>query len=93
MALDLTKLERVAGGLRKLFIYDAGADAIATVTASGYFNNARDMLDKADVIMVIGSNQSTIDNIFVSSLRSAHSSLAASPAAVTTIAAEGVTVT
>lgn len=91
MALDITKFERVAGGLRKLFIYDAGADAIATVTAAGYFNGVRDQLDKADVIMVIGNNQSTIDNIFVNSLRSAHSTAAGGN--VTTLSAEGVTAT
>lgn len=93
MALDITKFERIGGGLRKLFIYDAGADAIATVTAAGYFNGVRDQLDKADVIIVIGGSQTTIDNIFVSSLRSAHTSLLASPGNVTTISVEGVTAT
>lgn len=93
MALDLTKFERVGGGLRKFFIYDAGADTIATVTASGYFNNARDQLDKADVICVVSNTQAAIDMIFVSSLRSAHTSLLASPGPVTTISVEGVTAT
>jgi hypothetical protein len=92
MALDLTKLERVGGGARKLFIYDAGADTIATVTASGYFNNARDQLDKADVIIVVGNTQASVDTIFVSSLRSAHGSTG-SASAVTTISVEGVTAT
>ena len=91
MALDITKFERVAGGLRKLFIYDAGADSAATVGAAGYFNGVRDQLDKADVIIVIGAGQTTIDNSFVSSLRSAHNTTTGGN--VTTVTTEGVIAT
>ena len=95
MALDLTQLERVAGGRRKLFIYYAGADTIATVTGAGYFNNARDMLDQYDVMIVIGNSGATIDTIFVSSTRAAHGSAGSGGAAgnVTTVSVEGVTAT
>ncbi len=93
MPLDITKLERVAGGARKHFIYDAGADAIATVIAAGYFNGARDQLDRADVLTVIGASYTTIDTIFVNSLRSAHGGHLAAPGNVTTISVEGVVAT
>lgn len=83
MALDLTALERISGGKRKLYIYYSAADAIATVIGAGYFNNAASMLDKGDVIIVIGAAYTTIDLIFVSSADRA--------AAVTTVALEGVT--
>lgn len=85
MALDITKLERVGGGGNGLFIYQAAADAIATVTASGFFNLATTMLKKGDVILVIGAAFTTIDSIFVSSTSGA--------AVVTTLATEGVTAT
>lgn len=95
MALDLTKLERMSGGLKKVFVYDAGADTIATVTGAGYFNNARDQLDKCDVIHVISNTQAAIDTIFVNSTRAAHGSASGGGAAgnVTTISVEGVTAT
>jgi hypothetical protein len=85
MALDVTKLERMSGGARSLFVYDAGADAIATVTASGYFNLATNNLKQKDVIIVIGGSATTIDTIFVSSANFA--------ATVTTVSTEGVTAT
>lgn len=79
----------VASGLRKTsegeFVYNAAADAIATVIASGYFNAHSKFLKQDDVITVIGANRTTIDTIFVNS--------ASGAAVVTTIAAEGVTVT
>lgn len=85
MALDRTKLERVAGGRRKLYIYDAGADAIAAVIAAGYFNALGNELDKGDVIIVVGAGQTTVDLIIVTSADRA--------AAVTTSATEGNTAT
>lgn len=85
MALDATKLEKVGGGARSLFIYDAGADTAATVTGSGYFNAATNNLKQKDVIMVIGAGGTTIDNVIVTS--------ASFAAVVTTTATEGVTST
>lgn len=85
MAFDRTQLERVAGGLKKLYIYHAGADAVATVAGADYFGGVRDELDKGDVILVIGSAFTTVDILFVTSLRSA--------ASVTTVGTEGITAT
>lgn len=85
MALDRTKLQRIGGVLPQLHLYYAGADAIATVTASGYFNAVTDQLRQGDVIIVIGAAYTTIDLIFVNSATGA--------ATVTTLATEGVTAT
>lgn len=94
MAFVAANLERLSGGAKKHFHYDAGADTIATVTGAGYFNNARDQFDKGDIITVIGAAATTIDTIFVNSLRSAHGSNASGGGSnVTTIGAEGITAT
>lgn len=85
MAFVAKNFERIAGGVKKLYHYNATADAIATVTGADYFGDVRDELDTGDVIMVIGSNNTTFDNIFVTSARSA--------ASVTTSGVEGVTAT
>lgn len=85
MALDITKLEKIGGGVRSLFIYDAGADAASAVAASAYFNGAVTNLKPKDVIMVIGSAGTTIDNMVVSS---AYGALP-----VTVASAEGITAT
>jgi hypothetical protein len=86
MALDATKLHRVYGGPSiGLLVYDAGADAIATVTGSGYFNAYTTNLRKGDIILVVGNSQASIDSIIVTSATGA--------ATVTTSATEGVTAT
>lgn len=88
MAFDrtLNRFERVAGGLRKIFVYIT-PDTIATVTASGYFNAAAAELDQFDIMFVIGTTGGTptFDAIFVTS--------ASRAAVVTTSATEGVTAT
>lgn len=86
MALDRTKLEKLAGGLRQLFAYQT-ADAIATVTGSGYFNLVTDQLRQFDVIQVVSETGGTpkIDLVFVTSATGA--------ATVTTSSTEGVTAT
>lgn len=85
MALDRTQLERIAGGAKKLYIYHSGADAIATVTGADYFGALRNELDKGDIIIVIGAAFTTVDLVFVTSLRGA--------ASVTTVGTEGITAT
>lgn len=85
MAFARANLERVGGGRRKLFIYNAGADTIATVTASGYFNSVASELDQGDVIMVVSNNNAAVDNIVVTSADRATT--------VTTSAVEGSTAT
>lgn len=85
MAFTQGQLERVGGGLKKLFIYNAGADTVATVTGSGYFSAQADMLDAGDVIIVLGNNLTTIDLVFVTSARGV--------VPVTTLGTEGITAT
>lgn len=84
MALDRTNLQRIGGVNPQLHIYNAGADTVATVTASGYFNAVTGQLRQGDVIIVLGAGLTTIDNVFVNSATGA--------ATVTTVATEGVTV-
>lgn len=78
-------MERMAGGLQQLFLYNGAADAIATVAASGYFNAMKDELGAGDVIMCVCGNNATIDNAVVTSARGA--------TPVTVITAEGITAT
>lgn len=85
MALDATKLHKIAGASPALFIYHAGADTAATVTASGYFNSVTYRLKQGDVIMVVGNTFASIDIAIVTSATDA--------ATVTTSAVEGVTAT
>lgn len=86
MAFSAAGIYKVCGADPALYIYKT-ADAIATVTASGYFNNYSDTLHQYDVIIVIGETGGTpkIDLIFVTSATFATT--------VTTSATEGVTAT
>ena len=86
MALDATKVQKVAGGAQALFLYNT-PDAIATVIASGYFNSITANLKQWDVILVVGvtGGTPTIDAITVTSATGA--------ATVTTTATEGNTAT
>jgi hypothetical protein len=55
MALDITKLHRLGpqnSNAPSLFTYGSGADAIATVDGSGYFNGAASKLQVGDAIYV-----------------------------------------
>ncbi len=72
MAFNSDNFERVAGGQRQLWMYDT-ADAIATVAASGYFNEADEIVRQNDVIIVIGSTGGTrtVDLLVVSSATAA----------------------
>jgi len=85
MAFVASKFERVGGGRQKLYLYNATADTIATVTGAGYFNSVSDELDQGDVIMVVGNSNASIDTIIVTS--------ASRAAAVTTSGVEGITAT
>ncbi len=86
MALTATSLFKIAGTNPGLHIYKT-ADAIATVTASGYFNAVTDNLRQWDVIIVVSETGGTpkVDVITVTSADGA--------ATVTTTATEGVTAT
>lgn len=68
MALVKAKLERIAGGLKRVFHYDS-PDALATISASGYFNLATKELKQFDVIIVVGSTggTATLDFLIVTS--------------------------
>lgn len=85
MALDATKLFKMCGADPALFIYKAGADTIATVTGSGYFNDATGQLKNGDVLLVVGNAGASIDSAVVTSATGA--------ATVTTTGVEGITAT
>lgn len=69
MAFVRANLERVAGGAKKLFIYDSGADAAATVAASGYFNDIADEVDAGDAILAFTGGGTTKATYHVTSAR------------------------
>lgn len=69
MALVKTQLERVGGGLKQLFIYDAGADTNAAVVASGYFDGVAGQINKGDVIHVVANGGGSLETIMVTSAR------------------------
>lgn len=69
MAYTDSTMNLIAGaGVGKLYIYQT-ADAIATVTASGYFNNKYAELKQFDVILAVTSTGGTptIDPLIVTS--------------------------
>lgn len=84
MALTASSLIKLAGAEPGLHIYTT-ADAVATVTGSGYFNDVTNNLKQNDVILCVGSTGGTrtIDVLCVTSATNA--------ATVTTTALEGVT--
>lgn len=86
MALDATKMERLAGGGNGMWRYTT-ADTIATVTGSGYFNAFTNNLRQWDTIVVVSETGGTakVDMVAVTS--------ASGAATVTTTATEGVTAT
>lgn len=57
----------VAGGAGQLHHYDGGADAIATIIASGYFNDIYTRLKQGDVIIAISGSLAAVDVLIVSS--------------------------
>lgn len=68
MAYSASSLKKIAGGSQGIFYYDS-ADAIGTIVASGYFNNATNELKQNDVIIAVGSTGGTrtVDVLVVSS--------------------------
>lgn len=84
MALDATQFKTMVAGANQIHHYNT-PDAIATVTASGYFNAITARLKRWDIIHVVGltGGATTIDNVIVTSATGA--------ATVTTTAVEGVT--
>jgi DNA-binding MurR/RpiR family transcriptional regulator len=68
MPYDRKKLTKVS---EFLYRYEAGADALATVKGSAYFNDARDMLKRDDVIVVIAATRTAKEVITVTSVTGA----------------------
>lgn len=68
MALDATKLKTMVAGANQLHHYNT-TDAIATVVASGYFNDVTDRLKQWDTIQVVGATGGTptVDLVVVTS--------------------------
>lgn len=63
MALDKNQLSKIANlnavsgapESRQLWHYNAGTDAVATVTTAGYFNDVRGYLNVGDLILLVGA--------------------------------------
>lgn len=68
MAFARSGLTKIAGGARQLH-YFTSADAIATVIASGYFNDATNDLKQFDIILTVTSTGGTavVDMLTVTS--------------------------
>lgn len=59
MAYNSANLTRIGGASNGDLWYYSSADAIATVRASGYFNDASNMLAVRDLIIVVDTNTPT----------------------------------
>jgi len=67
MALDPTKFHTNSGGGRQIHSYDSGADAAATVLASGYFSAITGRLHKGDVIHLCATGGTVLQDALVTS--------------------------
>jgi hypothetical protein len=65
-AFDATNMNRIQAGTTTLWIYKT-TDAIATVAASGYFDDWYAQLNNGDTIIVADTNVPTIDMLTVTS--------------------------
>lgn len=59
MAYDSANLTRLAGGSGVNLWHYTSADAIATVKASGYFNDSANMIKARDIIICVDTNTPT----------------------------------
>ena len=59
MAYNAANLTRLAGGSGVNLWHYTSTDAIATVKASGYFNDSANMLNVRDLIIVMDTNTPT----------------------------------
>ena len=68
MAYSASALLKVAGGATGIFYYKS-TDALSTVVASGYFNDATNELKEHDIIFVVASTggTETVDMVVVTS--------------------------
>lgn len=65
MAFSAANLTRLAGGSGVALWHYTSEDAIATVNTAGYFNDAANMLNVRDVIIVVDSNTPTTNLVNV----------------------------
>ena len=65
MAFSAANLTRLAGGSGVALWHYTSADAIATVNTAGYFNDAANMLNVRDVIIVVDSKPPTTNLVNV----------------------------
>tara|TARA_B100001057_G_C22422357_1_gene784069 strand:- start:416 stop:673 length:258 start_codon:yes stop_codon:yes gene_type:complete len=59
MAYNAANLTRLAGGSGVNLWHYTSADAIATVKASGYFNDSANMINARDIIICVDTNTPT----------------------------------
>ena len=67
MALDPAKFHTNSGGGRQLHSYNSAADNAATVLASGYFNAITNRLHQGDVIHIVSTAGSVLQDAVVTS--------------------------
>ena len=65
-AFSAANMNRIQGGTCTLWIYKT-TDALATVVASGYFNDHASLINNGDVIIAVDTNVPTIDVLAVTS--------------------------
>lgn len=65
MAYSAANLTRLAGGSGVSLWHYTSTDAIGTVNTAGYFNDAANMLNVRDVIIVVDSNTPTTSFVSV----------------------------
>jgi len=68
MAFTRSTFSKVTGGARQVHWYSS-ADAIGTITGSGYFNDATNELRQFDIILAVGATGGTptVDVLVVNS--------------------------
>tara|TARA_A200000159_G_C7087099_1_gene240959 strand:+ start:210 stop:455 length:246 start_codon:yes stop_codon:yes gene_type:complete len=68
MALTLSELKKVGGSSPAIWYYKS-ADAVGTISGSGYFNNATNELKQFDIILTVSATGGTaaVDVLTVSS--------------------------
>jgi hypothetical protein len=67
MALDPAKFHTNSGGGRQIHSYNAAADNAATVAGAGYFNAITGRLHQGDVIHVVSTAGSVLQDYVVTS--------------------------
>ncbi len=71
MAFAASGFRTLVAGAVGLHYYNSGADALATVIASGYFNSITASLKLGDIILCVNTTNTLVDVLFVNSATAA----------------------